>query len=70
MTVEVSDPTLVEDLIESLRASRCIVARTGAKTVNVRFGWPLRDDQAHRELDVYLRVWGARHRGAWAIRVG
>ena len=70
VTVEVSDPTLVDDLIESLRASRCIVARTGANTVNVRFGWPLRDDDARLELDVYLRVWGAQHRGAWAIRVG
>ena len=70
VTVEVSDPTLVYDLMESLRASQCIVARIGAKTLLVRVGWPLREADARRELDVCLRFWGGRHRGAWAIRVG
>jgi hypothetical protein len=57
-------------LIEFLRSSQCVVARIGAKTMIVRLGWPLRDADARRELDMCLRLWGARHRGAWAIRVG
>ncbi len=69
MKIEVSDPTLVDDLIDSLRAFQCIVARTGEKTADVRFGWPLREDAARLELDVYLRVWGAKHQGARAIRL-
>ena len=50
--IEVSDPTLVDDLIESLRAAQFIVARTGAKTMDARFGWPLREDAARLELDL------------------
>ncbi len=67
--IEVSDPTLVDDLIESLRAARLIVARTGAKTADARFGWPLREDAARLELDLYLRLWCAKNEGARAIRV-
>jgi hypothetical protein len=67
--IEVSDPTLVDDLIESLRAAQFIVARTGAKTVDARFGWPLREDAARLELDLYLRVWCAKNWGARANRV-
>lgn len=70
VTVEVSDPTLVYDLMESLRASQCIVARIGAKTLLVGVGRPLRDADPRRELDVCLHIWGGRHQGAWAIRVG
>jgi hypothetical protein len=67
--IEVSDSTLVDDLIESLRAAQLIVARTGTKTVDVRFGWPLREDAARLELDLYLRVWCAKHQGVRAIRM-
>ena len=64
MKIEVSDPTLVDDLIESLRAAQFIVARTGAKTMDARFGWPLREDAARLELDLYLRVWCAKEPGS------
>jgi hypothetical protein len=67
--IEVSDPTLVDDLIESLRAAQFIVARTGTNTVDARFGWPLREDAARLELDLYLRVWCAKNWGARAVRV-
>jgi hypothetical protein len=70
VTVEVSKPNLVEDLIESLRASRCIVVRTGERKLEVRDGWPLRDDASQYELDGYLRVWEATHPGTSATRVG
>jgi hypothetical protein len=68
--VEVSDPTLVEDLLESLRWSGLLASQTGARTVDAHFGWPLREDAAGHELDAYLRVWEVRHRHAWAVRVG
>jgi hypothetical protein len=70
MKVEVSDPVLAEDLIEALRRSGCIAIRSGGRTIDVRFGWPLRDDAARHQLDGYLRVWEASRRGAWAVRVG
>lgn len=68
--IEVSHSGLVEDLIESLRASRCLVVRTGERTLEIREGWPVADDAAQYELDGYLRVWEATHQGTIATRVG
>ena len=68
--IEVSDPSLAEDLVESLRRSGLIAVITGERTVEAHFGFPLREDAVGRELDMYLRVWEATHRGAWAVRVG
>jgi hypothetical protein len=67
--IEVSKPILVEELIESLRSSRCIVVRTGERTLEVRDGWPTKDDASQYELDGYLRVWEAVHPGTQATRV-
>jgi hypothetical protein len=68
--VEVSDPDLVEDLLESLRKAQCGVVRTGAATLEVRFGWPLEDEASRYELDGYLRAWEALHPNSTATRVG
>jgi hypothetical protein len=68
--VEVSDPDLVEDLLESLRNAQCGVVRTGAATLEVRFGWPLEDEASRYELDGYLRAWEALHPNSTATRVG
>jgi hypothetical protein len=68
--VEVSDPNLVEDLLESLRSAQCDVVRTGAATLEVRFGWPLIDDASKYELDGYLRAWEALHPNSYAARLG
>ena len=70
MTVEVSDPNLAEDLLESLRNAQCDVVRTGAVTLEVRFGWPLVDEASKYEFDGYLRVWEALHPNSYATRVG
>jgi len=67
--VEVSDPNLVEDLLESLRSAKCDVVRTGAATLEVRFGWPLADEASRYELDGYLRAWEAMHPNSHATRV-
>ena len=70
MKIEVSDPTLVEDLIGHLNRFDLLVSRTGERTLDARFGWPLREDAAGLELDLYLRVWEVGHPSARAIRVG
>jgi hypothetical protein len=67
--VEVSDPNLVEDLLESLRSAQCDVVRTGTATLEVRHGWPLTDDASRYELDGYLRAWEAMHPNSYATRV-
>jgi hypothetical protein len=67
--VEVSDPNLVEDLLESLRSAQCDVVRTGTATLEVRYGWPLTDDASRYELDGYLRAWEAMHPNSYATRV-
>jgi hypothetical protein len=67
-TVHLNDPELVEDLIELLRSSECVVDRIGPRSVEIRSGWPVRDDAARYELDGYLRVFEATHPGARATR--
>jgi hypothetical protein len=67
--VELSDPNLVEDLLESLRSAQCDVVRTGELTIEVRFGWPLEDEASGYELDGYLRAWEAMHPNSSATRV-
>jgi hypothetical protein len=67
--VELSDPNLVEDLLESLRSAQCDVVRRDASTIEVRSGWPLEDDAARYELDGYLRAWEAMHPNSRATRV-
>lgn len=67
-TVHLSDSDLVEDLMERLRASGCIVARIGPCTVEVRSGWPVDEDTAMYELDGFLRVFEALHPGIRATR--
>lgn len=69
-TVRVNDPDLVEDLMNLLRNSGCIVARTGPVSLDIRSGWAVRDDTAAYELDGYLRVFEALHPGARVTRVG
>jgi hypothetical protein len=66
--IEVSHTNLVEDLIESLRSSRCDVVRTGERTLEIRGGWPIVDDAAPYELDGYLRVWEAIRGGVHEVR--
>jgi hypothetical protein len=69
-TVRVNDPDLVEDLMQLLRDSGCIVARTGVSSFDIRSGWPVRDDAAGYELDGYLRVFEAMHPGVRVTRMG
>ena len=67
-TVHLNHPDLVDDLVELLRGSACVVDRIGPRSVEIRSGWPVRDDAAGYELDGYLRVFEAMHPGARATR--
>ena len=67
--IEVSHPSLVEDLLEFLRSSSCEAMRCGGLTVDVRAGWPL-GEGGQRHLDLYLAAWEAKNPGARAVRVG
>ena len=69
-TIRVNEPDLVEDLMQLLRDSGCIVARTSGVSFDIRSGWPVRDDAARYELDGYLRVFEAMHPGARVTRIG
>lgn len=69
MTVEVSQPLLVRELIDALRLMQCVAAPRGERYVEVVSGWPLSDRAVGgRLLDAYLHAWGAR-KGGWAVRV-
>lgn len=67
-TVHVNEPELVDHLIELLQSSDCVVDRIGPRSVEIRSGWPVRDDAAGYELDGYLRVFEAMHPGARVMR--
>jgi hypothetical protein len=67
--VKLSDPALVDDLVDFLSRSGCIVDVENAATVLVSIPRSLRDDAARLELDLYLRVWEATHPEAHASRL-
>jgi hypothetical protein len=72
--VQVSESTLVDELAQALRRCEFSVLRTGANTLHVS---PV--PAQHRveeipgavalELDLYLKVWEAKHPGARASRI-
>jgi hypothetical protein len=69
MTIEVSQPLLLHELLEALRSTQCVAAPRGERYVEVVSGWPVSDRAGGgRLLDAYLHAWGAR-KGGWAVRV-
>ncbi|HYY75662.1 MAG TPA: hypothetical protein VE644_05000 [Gaiellaceae bacterium] len=69
MLVKLSNPALVDDLVEFLSRSGCVVEAQDETTVLVSIPRSLRDDAAQLELDLYLRVWEATHPQARASRL-
>jgi hypothetical protein len=67
--VKLSDPALVDDLVDFLSRSGCIVQAEDETTVLVSIPRSLREDAAALELDLYLRVWAATHPEARASRL-
>jgi hypothetical protein len=65
MRIRISDPELLDDLVESLRRANCPVQVTGPETLEVDSPSPLLTaEQARKEIAFYLAVWQVRHPGA------
>jgi hypothetical protein len=66
MRVRLTDETLVPDLLAYLRAAECVAEEVGPGELNVIVPRAPSDDQARRELDLYLRAWQAMNPNAQA----
>jgi hypothetical protein len=69
LRVKLSDPALVDDLVDFLRRSGCVAQPAEKAIVAVSIPKSLREDAAELELDLYLRVWEATHPEAQARRL-
>ena len=69
LRVKLSDPSLVDDLVDFLRSSGCVAQPAEEATVAVAIPKSLREDAAGLELDLYLRVWEATRPEAEARRL-
>jgi hypothetical protein len=67
--VKLSNPVLVDDLVEFLRRSGCVAHAEEEAMIAVSIPKSLREDAAELELDVYLRAWEATHPEAHATRL-
>jgi hypothetical protein len=70
----VSESVLVDELAQALRRCEFSVLRTGENTLHVSAGESQHgvneiEGAAELELDLYLKVWEAKHPGAQANRV-
>jgi hypothetical protein len=65
----VSHPELVHDLCAHLERADWVIRRCGDHEVEVHLPHAPSEAQAQRELDIYLAVWQAMHRGVEVYRV-
>jgi hypothetical protein len=70
MTVHVSNPAFVHDLLTSLLRANYTAALSGESTVEVSAPSTASADQARLHLGFYLANWRARHPGIVADIVG
>jgi hypothetical protein len=68
--VRISDRDLLGDLKDYLKAAECDVREVGQVTLDVSMPRAPSDDQALREIAIYLRAWSAMHPGTMARVVG
>lgn len=66
MRVRVSDPALLGDLQRNLRAAECPAEQSGEDTLDVSIPHAPSDEQARREVAIYLQAWQAMNPGARA----
>ena len=66
MRVRLADETDPPDLVRYLRSTDCAVEQVGDDELSVVVPRAPSDDQARRELDVYLRAWQATNASAHA----
>ena len=70
MTVHVSNPAFVYDLLASLRRANYDASQSGEETVEVSDPPTASAEQARLHLGFYLANWRARHPGIVADIVG
>jgi hypothetical protein len=63
MTVHVSNPAFVHDLLASLRRANYSASQSGESTVEVSQPTAATAEQARLHLGFYLANWRARHPG-------
>jgi hypothetical protein len=63
MTVHVSNPAFVHDLLASLRRANYSASQSGESTVEVSTPTAATAEQARLHLGFYLANWRARHPG-------
>jgi hypothetical protein len=68
--IRVSDNSLVENLRNYLEASECAVRVVGQVTLDVAMPRASTDDQALREIAIFLRTWQAMNPEVVARVVG
>lgn len=68
MRVELSDPSLADDLVSFLRGAQCRAERAGAGALAVDLPDSLPPEAARLELEAYLAVWQTQHPGVRARR--
>ena len=68
MKVEISDPSLAEDLISFLRRARCEAEHEEGGELAVRMPGALPEVAARLELEAYLTAWQSLHPGVRARR--
>jgi hypothetical protein len=66
MRVRLTDKALLPDLLLYLRSTESVVEQVGPDELNVIVPRAPSDEQARREIDIYLRAWQVMHPGAEA----
>jgi hypothetical protein len=68
MKVEISDPSLADDLVSFLRRARCEAEHAEGGTLAVNLPASLPEEAARLELEAYLTAWRSLHPGVRARR--
>jgi hypothetical protein len=63
MRVRISDPSYLGDLEQSLRAAECAIEQVGPHELEVSVPGAPNDEQARREILIYLETWKAMNPG-------
>ena len=66
MRVRVSNPALLGDLQRYLRAVQCVAEQSDENSLDIYVPHAPSDEQARREVAIYLKTWQAMNAGARA----
>jgi hypothetical protein len=63
MLIEISNPRLLQDLLDFLRRAECVAEQTGRNRLEVYVPRAPTEEAGRREVELYLATWRARHPG-------